>query len=65
MFKLLFDAAFFVGGAIVGAGGLAALKAKAKSDVAALLADAKAEIAKVSPDIKTIASKIEAAIAKL
>lgn len=65
MLHLIVDAACFVGGAVVGAGSWAALKAKAASDVSALLTDAKAEAAKVTPSISTIVSKIEAAIAKL
>ena len=66
MTTIIISACAFVGGAIVGAGGLAALKAKATAELKTLLADVRADIAKLSSAAgKGILAKIEAIIAKL
>lgn len=54
-----------VGGAILGAGGVAAFKSKLSAEVTVLKADVEAEVAKVSPDLTALITKAKALLAKL
>jgi hypothetical protein len=63
--SLILLAVAFVGGAVVGAGGWAAIKAKAVAELKVLAADVKTEAAKVVPVGHVLLSKVEALIAKL
>lgn len=69
LFTMLAMVGSFVGGGVVGAGGLKAfgalIEAKAKADVSAVVADVKAELAKVSPDLTTLKTKIQSLLTTL